>query len=97
MSSAGEPMSMLLNQKPSANVHKWWDGGSWVQPGQSAALSPVGNSRLKLDKNKYNHINKTVSARMELTVFCTDSVGSGEGWWASAVISVISPPPHLLT
>ncbi|XP_009287068.2 PREDICTED: ras-related protein R-Ras2 [Aptenodytes forsteri] len=38
----------------------------------------MGNSKSKLDKNKYNHINKNVSARAELTVFCTDSDVSGE-------------------
>nr|XP_009475824.1 PREDICTED: ras-related protein R-Ras2 [Pelecanus crispus] len=68
---------MLLNQKPSVDVSKWWESAGCSQ---DKVLQPdlMGNSRLKLDKNKYNHIDKTVSARAELTVFCTDSDVSGE-------------------
>ena len=78
MSSAGEPMSMLLNQKPSTDMPKSWESAGCSQ---DKVLQPalMGDSKLKPDKNKYNHINKTVSARTELTVFCIDSDVSGEG------------------
>ncbi|XP_009581487.1 PREDICTED: ras-related protein R-Ras2 [Fulmarus glacialis] len=58
-------------------MSEWWESAGCSQ---DKVLQPalMGNSRLKLDKNKYNHTNETVSARTELTAFCTDSEVSGE-------------------
>lgn len=78
MSSEGEPMSTLLDQKIRADVPKWWESAGCSQD-RALQPAPMGNSKLKLNKNKYTHTNKTVSARAEFTVFCTGSGVSGEG------------------
>lgn len=77
MSSAVEPVSMPLNQKPGVGVPEWWGSTGCSQ---DKVLQPVlvGNYKLKLNKNKYNYVNKTSSARTELTVFGADSDVSGE-------------------
>nr|XP_010308850.1 PREDICTED: ras-related protein R-Ras2 [Balearica regulorum gibbericeps] len=73
MSCAGKPVSVLFNQK--ASVDMW----ASAERGQDTVPQPalIGNSQLKLDENKCNRINKTLSARTELvcsalTVMCLE-------------------------